>query len=118
MIMLPVGVKVFVATQPTDMRKSFHGLSLLAKDIFDENPTTGGLFLFINRAKDRIKILYYDQNGFAMWYKMLTRGTYQLSNNKTDNHYIISLQDLNLLLEDINLSNKDKNKKMKQLLIN
>ena len=118
MIMLPVGVKVFVATQPTDMRKSFHGLSLLAKDIFDENPMAGGLFLFINRAKDRIKILYYDQNGFAMWYKMLTCGTYQLSSSETDDHYTISLQDLNSLLEDINLSAKDKNKQIKQLVIN
>jgi transposase len=118
MMVLPAGTKVFVATQATDMRKSFYGLSLLAKEVFDEDPGSGHLFLFVNRAKNRVKLLYYDHNGFALWCKVLTRGTYQWFNKTLADHCMLSLQDLNQLLADVQLSKKSKNNHRTPSIIN
>jgi transposase len=69
MIMLPSAVRIFLCTRPTDLRKSFDGLSGLVQECFDQELLTGHLFLFLNRRRDRIKILYFDRDGLAIWYK-------------------------------------------------
>jgi hypothetical protein len=69
MIMLPSAVRIFLCTRPTDMRKSFDGLTGLVQECFGQDPLTGHLFLFVNRRGDRIKILYFDRDGLALWYK-------------------------------------------------
>jgi hypothetical protein len=66
---LSAAVCVFLCTRPTDMRKSFDGLSGLVQECFGAGLLTGHLFLFLNRRGDRIKILYFDRNGLAVWYK-------------------------------------------------
>lgn len=78
MISLPGSVKIFVSTAPTDMRKSFDGLTALAETVISQSPTSGHLFLFINRTRDRLKILYWDRDGLAIWYKRLEQGTFQM----------------------------------------
>ena len=78
--MLPqisAAVRVFLCTRPTDLRKGFDGLSGLVQECFGQDPLTGHLFLFLNRRRDRIKILYFDRDGLAIWYKRLESGSFQ-----------------------------------------
>src|SRR5690349_4907415 len=66
---LPAAVRVFLCTRPTDLRNGFDGLSGLIQECFSQDVLTGHLFLFLNRRRDRIKILYFDRDGLAIWYK-------------------------------------------------
>jgi transposase len=78
MIMLPSAVRIFLCTRPTDMRKGFDGLTGLVQECFAQDPLTGHLFLFVNRRRDRIKILYFDRDGLAIWYKRLEAGSFEI----------------------------------------
>src|SRR5262245_16375182 len=78
MIALPPQIRVFLYRLPTDMRKSFHGLIALTESALKQDPLSGSLFVFFNRRRDRIKILYWGQTGFCIWYQELQQGTYQL----------------------------------------
>ena len=78
MIALPPQIRVFLYRLPTDMRKSFHGLVALTESAMKQDPLSGSLFVFLNRRRDRIKILYWGQTGFCIWYQQLEKGTYQL----------------------------------------
>jgi transposase len=79
MINLPHSVRVFLHAPATDLRKGFDALSGLVTTAFDQDPTSGHLFLFVNRRRDRLKLLYWDRDGLAIWYKRLeTPGTFQL----------------------------------------
>jgi len=71
MLSLGSGTRIFVSTEPCDMRKSFEGLSYLVREIICEGAQSGHYFLFFNRKRDRVKILYFDRSGFAIWYKKL-----------------------------------------------
>jgi transposase len=77
-IMLPATVRAFLCTRPTDMRKGFDGLSGLVQCCFGQDLLSGHLFLFVNRRGDRLKILYFDRDGLALWYKRLEAGTFQM----------------------------------------
>ncbi len=70
-------IRIFLCTTPTSMTYSFDSLMARAKNIFDQDPLSGHLFLFFNRSRDRIKILFWDQDGFCIWYKRLERGVFQ-----------------------------------------
>jgi transposase len=79
MINLPHPVRVFLHSPPTDLRKGFDALSGLVTTAFFQDPTSGHLFLFVNRRRDRLKILYWDRgDGLAIWYKRLETGSFQL----------------------------------------
>jgi transposase len=79
MITVPHAVRVFLHAPPTDLRKGFDALSGLVTSAFSQDPTSGHLFLFVNRRRDRLKILYWDRDGLAIWYKRLeTPGRFQL----------------------------------------
>jgi transposase len=69
--------RIFLCTQDTDMRKSFDSLRGIIRSAMHLDPLCGGLFLFKNKRGDRIKAVYWDFDGFAMWYKVLQRGTFQ-----------------------------------------
>ena len=73
MLNLPPSVKVYVATDITDMRKSIDSLSVLVQEILKQNPLSGHLFVFCNKRGDKIKILYWDRNGFCLWQKRLEK---------------------------------------------
>jgi transposase len=75
---LSAAVRVYFATEPTDMRKSFDGLAALASGRLSLDPLSGHLFVFINKRRDRIKILYWDRDGMAVWAKRLERGTFRI----------------------------------------
>ncbi len=70
--------RIFLCLTPTKMSYSFDSLMSQAERIFAQNPLSGHLFLFLNHQRDRIKILYWDQDGFCIWYKRLEAGTFQL----------------------------------------
>jgi len=71
-------VRIFLCTTPTSMNYSFDRLMGRAREIFDKDPLAGNLFLFLNRDRDRMKILFWDVDGFCIFYKRLERGTFQL----------------------------------------
>jgi hypothetical protein len=74
---LPAAVRVFLCTKPTDMRKGFDGLQGMAREYLGQDPLSGHLFLFLNRRRDRIKILLWERDGWVIWYKRLEAGTFQ-----------------------------------------
>jgi transposase len=78
MISLPHTVRVFLHAPATDLRKGFDVLSGLVTSAFGQDPTSGHLFLFVNRRRDRLKILYWDRDGLAIWYKRLEKGSFQI----------------------------------------
>ena len=67
-------VRVWLYTRPTDMRKSFDGLSVLVKDKLQEDPASGHLFVFTNRKRTYLKVLYFDRHGYCVWAKRLEQG--------------------------------------------
>jgi transposase len=75
---LSAAVRVYLATKPADMRKSFDGLAALASGSMALDPLSGHLFVFVNKRRDRIKVLYWDRDGMAVWAKRLERGTFRL----------------------------------------
>lgn len=107
MIRAGINVQVFVCVQPTDMRKSFDGLSGMVRQILEQDPLSGALFLFRNRDRDRLKILYWDRDGLANWYKRLERGSFQFPTDLTSSSEVTSCQitseELSLLLDGIDL---------------
>ncbi len=66
MLSLPSALRIFLAAEPTDMRKGFDGLAQLVRERVAEDPLSGHLFVFRNRRRDRVKILYWDRDGFAL----------------------------------------------------
>ena len=103
MIMLPSAVRIFLCTRPTDLRKSFDGLTGLVQECFGQDPLTGHLFLFVNRRRDRIKIIYFDRDGLAIWYKRLESGSFQMPPTMTQDGVELQPTQLLMLLSGIDL---------------
>lgn len=100
--MLPANIQIYLARDCVDMRKSIDGLSLLVQQDLKLNPKQAALFVFFNRYRNKVKVLYWDRNGFALWYKRLQRGRYRLPAliKRADK---ISLSDLSCILEGLDL---------------
>ena len=97
-------VRVFLAREPVDMRKQFHGLIALAEEVLKQDPLTGHLFVYINRRRDRIKVLYWEDTGYCIWYKQLQRGTYELPPVNDQSVSIeLTMSQLSLILDGIEL---------------
>jgi len=95
---------IYIATAPVDMRKSFDGLSAIVKNGFKKNPLDGTFFVFINRPADRLKILYWDRDGYALWYKRLEAGRFRIPVALTSEGKavaLISAAQLAMILEGI-----------------
>lgn len=78
MLNLGPTTKIFLCVTPTDMRKSFDSLAGLVHDVFDLDVFTGHLFVFRNREETKMKILYWDRDGYVIWHKRLEKGTFKL----------------------------------------
>ena len=102
MLSLPPSVRVFVCLVPVDMRWSFDGLAAAAERVVGQDPLSGHLFVFRGRRGDRVKILYWDRDGYALWYKRLEAGTYRFPVGGTDAKEITPV-DLGLILEGIDV---------------
>lgn len=98
MLTIPSNARIFLCQAPMNMRKSFEGLGLVVEEMFPGELLTGSLFVFLNRRKDHIKVLYWDGDGFAIWFKRLEKGSFsqkQLSSST------ILRRDFLMLLEGI-----------------
>jgi transposase len=100
---LPPSVRVFVCTLPTDMRRSFDGLAAMATDVIKGDPFSGHLFVFRNRNRDKMKVLFWDRGGFCLWYKRLEEGTFTLPEADGDS-VEIDAADLALVLDGAELA--------------
>jgi transposase len=76
--MIPASVRIFVCTIPQDMRRSFDGLCLAAKELLGEDPQNGALYVFIGKRPTRVKILWWDRNGYCLLYKRFHRAIARL----------------------------------------
>jgi transposase len=104
MLSFPPGIQVFMAIAPVDMRKSFDGLSTAVQTVFDRNVLDGHLFLFLNKRRDRIKILWWDRDGLAIWAKRLEKGSYELPRHDPDTLQLrLDATQLALLLSGVRL---------------
>lgn len=109
MIVVNEQANCYLYSEAVDMRKSIDGLSYLVCDLTDRNPQDGSVYLFHNRQRDKVKVLYWDKNGFVMHYKRLEKGRFKL-NKTSDELYSITEQQLSWLLAglDFELMNKFK----------
>lgn len=104
MIHLPASVRVYLCLTACDMRKSFDGLHALVRDHLELDPFGGHLFVFASRRRDRLKILYWDRDGFAIWTKRLEEGTYAVPFGEDEgSRREISAQELGAILSGIDL---------------
>ena len=103
MINLPPTVRIFLATAPADMRRGFDGLAALTTAALGQDPLSGHLFVFRNRRGDRLKILYWDRDGLAIWAKRLERGVFRFP-TPHDGRIEVTPAELAAILEGIDLS--------------
>lgn len=96
-------LKIWLYSQPTDMRKSIDGLSIVVSEKLDQNPCGSDVFVFYNTAKNKIKILYYDKNGFCLWYKRLEKGHFLLPKLSNGNRYLLTIEKLRWLLDGLRI---------------
>jgi len=102
MLMLPPNTRIFISVDRVDMRRSINGLSLLVQDVLQQNPLSGHLFMFANKGGDKLKILYWDRNGFCLWYKRLEKHRFRLP-KMSGKSYCVSVAELGMILEGIDL---------------
>ena len=113
MIHLPASVRVFLCLTACDMRKSFDSLHALVRDHLELDAYAGHLVVFASRRRDRIKILYWDRDGFAIWSKRLEEGTYAMpsAESATERRREITAQELAALLSGIDLKQATRRKR-------
>ncbi len=102
MFLLESQVRIWLCTAPTDMRKSFDGLSALAKNALGENPISSELFVFVNRRGNQLKILYFDRSGYCLWCKRLEQGRFMVRES-AEGKRLLNFTALKLLLEGIEI---------------
>lgn len=105
-------IKIWLCSKPTDMRKSFDGLAALAKNQMHEDPLSGHFFVFINRRKTHVKILYFDRSGYCLWMKRLEQGRFNVDGDSEGKQLLDGTQ-LKLILEGIDLKNIQQKKRYK-----
>jgi transposase len=104
MLSLPPGIQVFMALEPVDCRKSFDGLTAAVETVFHRNVLDGHLFLFLNRQRDRLKILWWDRDGKAIFAKRLEQGSYELPRHEPGATQLqLDARQLAMLLEGVPL---------------
>ena len=115
MIHPPASVRVYLCLSPCDMRRSFDGLHALVRDHLQLDPLAGHLYLFANQRRDRLKILYWDRDGFAIWAKRLEAGTYAIPGGEPGSRRLeISVEELGALLSGIDLSHATRRKRYRR----
>lgn len=112
MLSFAPGLRIYLHTKPIDMRKSYDALFGIVSADFGRDVRAGGLYLFINRSHNRIKLLYWDNDGLAIWMKRLESGTFQRPTSTEDaQHVMLDLTQLQLLLSGIELTTVKRRKR-------
>lgn len=105
--MLPSNIPIYVASEAVDMRKGFVGLTNLIKLKMQKDPLSVSMFVFFNKRCDKVKIMYWERDGFAMWYKQLAKGKFRPPAS-VKSSYKLSLSDLTCLLQGIDLLDRQR----------
>lgn len=112
MISFSLSLKIYLHRDPVDMRKSYDGLFGLVKNELSMDVRSGGLFMFINARRNRVKLMYWDKDGIAIWQKRLERGSLQHPKPEGNaKHLEIDAAELNLLLSGIDLASAIRRKR-------
>lgn len=98
MLSVPGNARIFLFREPVDLRKGFEGLAHAVEVTFGNEVTSGAYFLFLNRRRNMIKILYWDSDGLVIWYKRLEKGTFSKAHLKRQ---LMSRREFFMLLEGI-----------------
>ena len=110
MLTIPSTPKIFCCQQPVDMRKGFEGLGAIVEESFEERVASGSYFVFINRRRNLMKVLYWDGDGLAIWYKRLERGGFARDRGRA-----LSRREFLMLLEGIEPKRLRKQYRLKPL---
>lgn len=102
MLSLPPSVRIYLCRLPADMRRSFDGLAAMAQNVVGQDPLSGHLFVFRNRRGDRVKILYWDRDGYAIWAKRLEEGTFRFPES-TEGTIVVTPTQLAMVLGGVEL---------------
>jgi len=101
-----------IYNRPTDMRKSFDALSGLVRAAMNRNPLSGEVFIFVNKSRNLMKLLHFQQGGFVLYYKRLEAGTFEINfYNKLLSEIEISYTELNMIISGISVQNIKKRKR-------
>ena len=112
MLTLHDQLKIYACTQPTDMRKGINGLSGIVREQLDFDPTDGSLFLFVNRSRDRMKLLHFADGGFWLYYRLLEAGTFERLTPSDDGCPLqLDATELSMLLSGVSLAQSQKRRK-------
>ena len=105
MLLLPRAVKVYIATKPVRLNRSFDGLSNVVRAVMKEDPLSGHVFVFINRRRTMVKLLVWTRGGFTIVHKRLERGTFSrvFGDGETRTHVELDVHELSMMLEGIEL---------------
>lgn len=116
MLMLPPAVRLYVATEACDLRKSFDGLSIAVANVLGHDPTCGHLFCFFNKRATQIRILFWDRSGWCIWAKRLSRGHFQLAAVRKQRVTCVQMDtaELGLILEGIELAGATRRKRYRR----
>lgn len=114
MLSIPHALKIFLAVAPTDMRKNHDGLAALVEHVLQANPLSGHLFVFRNKRADRVKLLYWDGDGYALWYKRLEKGSFRFpAVEERMARLDIASADLTMLLDGVDLASVKRQKRFR-----
>jgi len=105
-------MRIYLHAAPTDMRNSFDGLCALVRNVFRADPLDGSLFLFVNRRGDRLKMLWWDRDGLALFYKRLEAGTFEVFRADGGKAAVeIDATELAMLLSGVSLASAKRRKR-------
>lgn len=110
MLMLSPAVKIFLCAQSTDMRRSFDKLAEMTRSVLAQDPFSGHLFVFFNRPRDRVKILFWDRSGYCLYYKRLEEGSFRVP-KLGEGGVQLDAAELALILEGIELAGSRRQKR-------
>ncbi len=109
-------LRIFLCTTPTNMSYSFDSLMGRAEEVFKQDPLSGHLFLFFNKRRDRIKALFWDRDGLAIFYKRLERGTFQIPTASAGKRGVeLDQAQLTKILEGIDLASSSRRKRYRRI---
>ena len=115
MLSLALPVEIYLCTQPTDLRRGFDRLAQAALEHAGREVTSGGLYMFVNRRRDRVKLLYWDGDGLCQWYKRLEAGRFQLPAVPPESSSVaLSATQLSLILSGVDLRSVRQRKRYRQ----
>jgi transposase len=116
MVSLPTSVRIWLATRATDLRKSFDSLAELVRQQLAADPLSGQLFVFRNQRADRVKLLYWDEDGFVIVYKRLEAGTFRFPQAEAGNVAGVEIRaaDLQMLLDGVDLASVKRHKRYRR----